>query len=295
MSIISEELLSKVRRIELASRKIVNDVMTGQYRSHFKGQGVQFSEHRLYTPGDDVRHIDWKVSARSRDPVLKKYEEERELTVLLVVDVSGSKDFGTHQKLKAEAAAEIGAMVSYAAVHTGDKVGVIFFAGEVENTIPPRKGRKHVLRMIRDILAFEPKTKGTNLKAALESANRVMKHAGIVFVISDFLADDYELALRKLARKNDVVAVWVQDKGEVSIPKLGVALFQDPESGEEFFVDTSSYRFDEWMKEFSVTLDQKTQNVFKTGRTEFLKVSTHEDYAEAVVRFFQARNRKSKK
>src|SRR5579872_5223628 len=154
--------------------------MSGAYRSHFKGHGVQFSEHRLYVPGDDIRHIDWKVSARTRDPLIKKFEEERELTVLLVVDVSGSGAFGSDAKLKSEVAAEIGGMLAYAAIHTGDKVGVLLFAGEVECIIPPKKGRQHILRIIRDILGFTPKSreKGTNLKGALEAAGRVMKHSG---------------------------------------------------------------------------------------------------------------------
>src|SRR6185295_13045743 len=155
-----EELLRKVRQIEITTRKMVSDVMSGSYRSHFKGHGVQFSEHRLYVPGDDVRHIDWKVTARTRDPLIKKFEEERELTVFLVVDVSGSGSFGSDAKLKSEIAAEVGGMLAYAAIHTGDKVGVLLFAGEVECIIPPKKGRQHVLRIIRDILASVQKPGG---------------------------------------------------------------------------------------------------------------------------------------
>src|SRR3954454_1884890 len=159
-----DEILKKVRLIEITTRKMVDDVMSGSYRSSFKGQGVQFSDHRVYQPGDDVRHIDWKVSARSREPLIKKYEEERELTVFLVVDVSGSEGFGSSSKLKSEMAAEIAGMLAYAAIHTGDKVGVLLFGGEVEKIIPPKKGKQHILRVIRDILTFRAKTKGTDLK-----------------------------------------------------------------------------------------------------------------------------------
>src|SRR3954467_6012417 len=162
-----DELIRKVRRIEITTRKMVDDVMSGSYRSSFKGQGVQFSEHRVYLPGDDIRHIDWKVSARSREPLIKKYEEERELTVFLVVDVSGSENFGSFKKLKSEMAAEIAGMLAYAAIHTGDKVGVLLFAGQVEKIIPPKKGKQHILRVIRDILTFRSKTRGTDLKGAL--------------------------------------------------------------------------------------------------------------------------------
>jgi uncharacterized protein (DUF58 family) len=287
-----DEIIRKVRLIEITTRKMVNDVMSGSYRSNFKGQGVQFSEHRVYQPGDDVRHIDWKVSARSRDPLIKKYEEERELTVFLVVDVSASKNFGSTSKLKSEMAAEIAGMLAYAAVHTGDKVGLLLFGGEVEKIIPPKKGKQHILRVIRDVLNFVPRTKGTDLKGALESAGRIMKHSGVVFVISDFMAPDYDLALKRLARRHDVVAVSVGDERELEVPELGQLLFSDPESGEETWVDTSSEAFKKWMQEYRAELETDTQTAFKGGRVEMLKVLTREDYGEAVVRFFRARSRR---
>ena len=204
-----DELIKKVRLIEITTRKMVDDVMSGSYRSSFKGQGVQFSEHRVYQPGDDVRHIDWKVSARSREPLLKKYEEERELTVFLVVDVSGSESFGSDRKLKSQIAAEIAGMLAYAAVHTGDKVGVLLFGGRVEKIIPPKKGKQHILRVIRDILTYQHRTRGTDLKGALDAAGRIMKHSGVVFVISDFMAENYDISLKRLARRHDVVAVSI--------------------------------------------------------------------------------------
>lgn len=290
-----QELLRKVRMIEITTRKTVDDLMAGQYRSRFKGQGVQFSEHRLYVAGDDVRHIDWKVSARTRDLLVKKYEEERELTVLLVVDVSRSGAFGSREKLKSEVAAEIGGMLAYAAVRTGDKVGALLFGGEVERIIPPKKGRQHILRIIRDLLTHQPRSKGTDLKGALESAGRMVKHGGIVFVISDFIAEDYDVALKRLARKHDVVAVVVGDEREKDIPEIGQIWMVNPETGEECLVDTASYAFKKWMKDYRASFETDIESALKGGKVEWLKVATHEDYGEALVRFFGARSRHSKR
>jgi uncharacterized protein (DUF58 family) len=248
----------------------------------------------VYQPGDDVRHIDWKVSARSREPMLKKYEEERELTVFLVVDVSGSESFGSSRKLKSEMAAEIAGMLAYAAVHTGDKVGVLLFGGKVEKIIPPKKGKQHILRVIRDILTFRSKTLGTDLKGALDAANRIMKHSGVVFVISDFMAESYDIALKRLARRHDVVAVSVLDERELEVPEIGQLVVTDPETGVDMWVDTSSYAFKKWLKEYRTELETDTQTAFKGGRVELLKVTTREDYGEAVVRFFRARSRRKK-
>ena len=287
-----DDLIHRVRHIEITTRKMVDDLMSGSYRSNFKGAGVQFSEHRLYVPGDDIRHIDWKVSARSRDPLIKRYEEERELTVFLIVDVSGSAEFGTHVKMKSEVAAELGGMLAYAAAHAGDKVGVLLFSGKVEKIIPPKRGRQHIMRIIRDILSFKPVSKGTDLKGALEAAHRIMKHSGVVFVISDFLATDYDVALRRLARRHDVIAISVGDERENVIPNVGQILLVDPESGEERFVDTGSYQFKKWMKDFQATHETDTQSALKRGKVEMLRVNTKEDYGAAVVRFFGARARR---
>jgi uncharacterized protein (DUF58 family) len=289
---LSEELRKKVRLIEIQTRKVIDNVLTGQYRSHFKGHGVQFSEHRQYVPGDDIRHINWNVSARTRDPLVKKFEEERELSVFLVVDLSKSESFSSSTKLKSEIAAEIAGMLAYAASHTGDKVGVMIFAGEIEQIIPPRKGRQHILRIIRDILVHQTKTLGTDLAGALESAGRIMKHSGVVFVISDFIAKDYELPLKRLARKHDVVAVTVGDEREGLIPDIGKILLVDPETEEERLVDTSSYLFQEWFKEYRKQFESEVQSALKSSRIETLQILTKEDYGEAVVRFFRARSRK---
>ncbi|OFZ79774.1 MAG: hypothetical protein A3K03_10360 [Bdellovibrionales bacterium RIFOXYD1_FULL_44_7] len=287
---LSEELLRKVKLIELTTRRVVNDVMTGQYRSHFKGHGVQFSEHRLYVPGDDIRHIDWKVTARTKEPLIKKYDEERELTVFLVVDVSGSTSFGSSKKLKSEISAEIAGMLAYAAVHTGDKVGLMLFAGDIELIIPPKKGRQHILRIIRDVLVYKPRTKGTNLNRALEAANRIMKHCGIIFVISDFIADNYEIPLKKLSRRHDVVAINVGDEREGKIPEVGQILVLDPETGQERLINTESYSFKNWLKDYSTAKTTDTQTAVRASRVEQLEVFTEENYGDAVVRFFRARS-----
>lgn len=272
--------------------RFVTDLMSGQYKSHFKGHGVQFSEHRQYYHGDDIRHIDWNVSARSKDLLIKKFEEERELGVFIVVDVSPSSHFSSSSKLKSEVIAEIAGMLAYASVLTGDKVGVLFFSDRVEKVIPPAKGKQHVLRVIRDILAYQSDSKGTNLSNALDSANRLLKHAGVVIVLSDFHTDPFKLSLQRLTRKHEVVAVWVDDNKENSIPDIGTVAMVDPESGEESFVDTSSYVFKEWMKDYSQRRNKEILDQLKQKHVELLKVSTNEDYAEALVRFFNQRQRR---
>jgi len=289
---LSDEVMAKVKKIELGTKKRVDDLMSGSYKSQFKGHGVQFSEHRVYLPGDDVRHIDWKVSARTREPLLKKFEEERELTVFLVVDVSGSKNFGTKDKLKSEMVAEIAGMIAYAASHTGDKVGVLLFAGEVEKIIPPKKGKQHIQRVIRDILLHEPTTGGTDLGLALKVAHRMMKHSGIVFVISDFLTDNYFMSLKQLSRKNDVIAVWTQDPREKEFPKINKVRIKNPETGKEFYVNPNSYAFQTWHQQFVTQQRTKTEDEFKACGVEVTEVSTHENYLDSIARFFRIRKRR---
>jgi uncharacterized protein (DUF58 family) len=289
-----EELLKKVKQIEISTKKMMTEVMTGRYRSHFKGAGVQFSEHRVYLPGDDVRHIDWKVSARSREPLIKKYEEERELTVFLVADVSGSGEFGTQVKSKAQVLAEVGGMLAYAASQGQDRVGAVFFTEKVEHLLPPKKGNQHVLRIIRDLLGFKPIHRGTQLGEALEKSSRLMKHSSIVFILSDFLApvETYELELRKLAQKHDVVSVWIQDLREEIFPDTGLLLLKDAESGEESWIDTGSYPFKVWYEENIKKQREKIQNLMQKSHVDLLEIRTHEDYAEALVRFFKTRSRR---
>lgn len=289
---LSEDLLKKVKRIEIFTRKLVSEMMSGQYKSHFKGHGMQFSEHRQYVPGDDVRHIDWKASARSKESLVKKYEEERELTVLLVVDVSGSEKFGTAGKLKGEVLAEVGGMLACAAIQTGDRVGAILFSAEVEKLIPPKKGRAHVQRIIHTLLSFKPVHSGTRISTALDAAGRVLKHSGIVFVLSDFFDQGFERSLQKLRRRHDVVAIKIEDPKEREIPGGCLFRFIDPETGAESYVDTSSFRFKKWLKEFSAKQDQEITSLFNKNKIDAISVETDEDYGEAIVRFFQKRKRR---
>lgn len=289
-----EDLLQRVKLIELATRRTVDDALSGSFKSSFKGTGVQFAEHRQYVAGDDVRHIDWKVSARTRDPLIKKFDEERELTVLLVVDISGSLSFGSGSKLKSEAVAELAALITHAASRAGDKVGLLLFAGKVEKLIPPRKGRNHLLRMIRELLIERSTTPGTALDDALLSASRLMKHSGIVFVVSDFHARDFSVELSRLSRRNDVVALNVRDLHEEKVPSVGRLLVVDPETGQEVWIDTDSYGFRKWLETFEKADASHRRDAFRGGRVEEVRLETRQDYADALVHYLRARARRRK-
>ncbi len=285
----SNEAIKKIRQLELTTRRLIDDVMSGGYRSSFRGQGVQFSEHRIYVPGDDVRHIDWKVSARTRDTLVKKFEEERELTVLVVVDASASQGFGSRARLKSDAAIEIGGMLAFAAALSGDKVGLVMFSSEVEKIVPPRKGKAHVSRLLKELMGHRPRSRGTDLSVGLDAAGRVMKHQGIVVVVSDFLAEGYDLSLRRLARRHDVVAVQVQDAVEKELPSVGFLRVADPETGVSRVVETGSYLFKRWVSEFMAAHSTDRDTAFKSGRADHLVVDAADDMADALARFFRAR------
>lgn len=298
---LSPELLKKISAIEFSTRKWVDEMMSGQFRSQFKGHGLQFSEHRQYVPGDDVRHIDWKASARTREPLIKKFEEERELVVFLLVDVSASETFGSTQKLKAEIAAEVAGMLAYAAIHTGDKVGVLFFSDRVEKIIPPRKGRGHILRIIRDVLTFKAVGRKTDLTVALDATGRVLKHSGIVFVVSDFRdsistvgsgSASYSKSLARLARRHDLVGIQLWDRREVDFGAEDWVRIQEAESDESYFVNTGSPSFKRWWRENLEKFESELQASFRSSRVDRLKIFTQEDHGAAVARFFQARRKK---
>jgi uncharacterized protein (DUF58 family) len=287
----NEEILKKVKKIELSTRRLMNDMMGGDYRSRFKGQGVQFSEHRVYAPGDDIRHIDWKVTARSKEPLVKQYEEERELNVLIIADFSGSEEFGSKSVSKRQLATELGAMIAYAASNSGDKVGVLFVSHRIQKVVPLKKGRNHVLRIIRDFLSIEVEPGGTALKEAFDETLRVMKQSGIIFVISDFMAEGYESAMKRLGKKHDLVVVPIEDPGETRIPEIGTMYFQDPETGETHVIDTTRKGFqNEWNKHTQEFKTKLRQN-FVASKAEVLAVTTHEDYAESLVRFLRKRKK----
>ena len=288
----NETLLKKVKRIEISTRRMMNDFMSGGYKSHFKGQGVQFSEHRQYTPGDDIRHIDWKVSARSREPLIKQYEEERELNVFIIADLSASVEFGSKNQAKKDIVAELGAMIAFAASTSGDKVGVLLVTDHVEKIIQLKKGKNHVLRIIRDLLSFPTKPGGTALKQALEETRRMMKNSGIVFILSDFKAEGYETAIRQLGRKHDVVAVKIEDPSERELIKLGTFRIQDPETGVELEINPSQYSFQKSFGEHQKNFEQRTKQIFSRARVEVLPVTTHEDHAEKLLHFLKRRKQK---
>ena len=236
----TKELLKKVRKIEIKTRRLSDHIFGGEYHSTFKGRGMTFSEVRQYQYGDDVRNIDWNVTARTNEPHIKVFEEERELTMMLMVDISGSELFGTEEQFKSEVVTEIAATLAFSATQNNDKIGLILFSDEVELYIPPKKGKSHVLRIIRELIEFHPKSKNTNVAEALKFLSSVMKKKAIVFVLSDFIADDYNHTLKIAARKHDLTGIRVYDKHEETIPNLGMVQMQDEETGELMLVNTSS-------------------------------------------------------
>ncbi len=237
---IPKEILKKVKRIEIATRGLVNEVFSGEYHSVFKGRGMEFAEVREYQLGDDIRNIDWNVTARVGHPYIKVFDEERELTVMLLVDVSSSGNFGTTNQMKGEVAAELCAVLAFSAIKNNDKVGLIIFSDKIEKFIPPRKGKQHVLRVIREILFFKPEDSKTDLNVSLEYLSRVIKRRSIVFLVSDFLTEDYEKSLQVANKKHDIIAINILDPREIEMPSVGFIELEDAETGETVIVDTSN-------------------------------------------------------
>ena len=288
---LTDDLIARIRRIEITTRKLVDDSFAGEYQSVFKGRGMEFDEVRQYHPGDDVRSIDWNVTARTGEPHVKSYIEERELTVMLVVDVSGSGDFGTRNRFKRELAVELAAVMSFAATTNNDKVGLLLFTDRVESLVPPRKGRSHVLRMVRDLLLFQPEGAGTDITLALNTVHRMLKRRSIVFLISDFLADpeSYRQAMLVTNRRHDVVAFDLSDPLEREIANVSVIVLEDAESGQLRWVDTGSR---EWRREFNVrvaALEDGKRNVLTAAGVDRVSVSTEKDYVAEVGAFFRTR------
>ena len=288
------DLIARIRRIEITTRKLVNDGFAGEYQSVFKGRGMEFDEVRQYHPGDDVRTIDWNVTARTGEPYVKSYIEERELTVMLVVDVSGSGDFGTRNRFKRELAGELAAVMSFAATTNNDKVGLLLFTDRVESLVPPRKGRSHVLRMVRDLLVFQPVGSGTDIRLALDTVHQMLKRRSIVFLISDFLADpeSYRQAMLVTNRRHDVVAFDLNDPLEHEIADVGILALEDAESGQLRWVDTGSR---EWKQEFSekvARLEEDKKELFTAAGVDRISVTTERDYVAEVGAFFKDRRRR---
>lgn len=313
---IPREILKKIRQIELRTNRLVSETLAGQYHSVFKGQGMNFEEVREYQPGDEVRAIDWNVTARMNHPFVKKFVEERELTLMLVVDLSGSGLFGSGEQSKRELAAEIASVLAFSAIRNNDKVGLILFTEEVEKFIPPRKGRRHVLRVIREILFFEPKRRGTNLSHALEFLLRVTPHKAIAAVVSDFLGQNLEPrsaggarrpsammltpslaqasfpALRQANRRHDVVAIQITDRYEMELPPLGRLVLKDAETGEVVEVNTGDPRKRQTFAQRQLKAQSELLRVFRSCSIDSIQLRTDQPYAAALGRFFETREKR---
>jgi uncharacterized protein (DUF58 family) len=301
---VSRDILRQVRLIELRTRGLVNAIFGGEYQSVFRGQGMEFSEVREYEPGDDVRNIDWNVTARTGQPYIKKHVEERELTVLLLVDLSGSEQFGTRGRFKGELAAELAAVLALSAIGNNDRVGLVIFSDHVEHVVPPRKGRRHALRLIRDLLAFRPRGRGTDIAAALDYAARVLPHRGIVFLMSDFVprqdataADraQWEKTLRLVSRRHDVIAIAISDPAELDLPDVGLVAVEDPESGAITFVNTGGTGMREV---FGATLARErieTRRLFRRLGVDEIEVRTDQPYVRPLLAFFRRRERQRRR
>jgi uncharacterized protein (DUF58 family) len=301
---VSRELLKQVRLIELRTRGLVNSIFSGEYQSVFRGQGMEFSEVREYEPGDDVRNIDWNVTARTGEPYVKKHVEERELTVLLVVDLSGSEQFGTRGRFKAELAAELAAVLALSAVRNNDRVGLIIFSDHIEHVVPPRKGRRNALRLIRDVLAFRPTGRGTDIPGALDYAARLLAHRGIIFLLSDFAprgdtdeADRarFEKTLRLVSRRHDVIGISIADPAELVLPDIGLVAIEDPETGELAYVDTGGSGVREVFGAALARERIETRRLFRRLGVDEIEVRTDVPYVRPLLAFFHRRERQRRR
>lgn len=285
----AKELLKKIRRIHIRTSHIANDFFAGHYHSAFKGQGMEFEEVREYQPGDEIRRIDWNVTARQGKPFVKRFREERELTVMLLVDVSGSQDFGTAGQLKRELAAEVGATLAFSAIKNNDKVGLIGFSDRIERYVKPDKGTRHVLRVIRELLTLEATGRGTDIAGALDYFNRVTRRRAVAFLISDFLADRYERPLQVARRRHDLIPIAITDPREVELPKVRYVDLLDSETGELVTVDTSSAAFRREYQRRAAGSTESRQKLFKKIKADAMELVTGQSYIEPMTRFFRAR------
>lgn len=291
---LTAELIKKIRRIEIRTRRLVNDSFGGEYQSVFKGRGMAFDEVRPYMPGDEIRTIDWNVTARTGEPYVKRFVEERELTVMLVVDMSRSGEFGSIGRFKRELAAELTAVLAFSATTNNDKVGLLIFTDRVELFIPPRKGRRHVLRMVRDLLAFEPEGERTNIKLALDTINRVLKRRGIVFLISDFLDDvtQFDMTLGLTNRRHDLIAIDLHDPMERDIAPVGLIALEDAETGATVWVDTRNRSWRDMFAQRQRNHSDDLRRIFNRARVDRISVQTDKEYVSALTNFFQKRTQR---
>lgn len=283
------ELIKKVRKIEIKTKGLTNHIFSGEYHSAFKGRGMSFSEVREYQYGDDVRNIDWNVTARFQHPYVKIFEEERELTIMLLIDVSKSAFIGTQSQLKNEIIAEIAGVLAFSAIQNNDKVGVLFFSDKIELFIPPKKGKSHILRIIREILNFEPTSKNTNISIALENFNNMVKRKSIAFVLSDFIDENYADELRHISKKHDVIGIKVYDNLDMQLPKIGLLQVCDVETGETKWIDTNDATTRRIYEERANVYDRNFDQSFLKAGADKLKINTAQSYVHILMNFFKKR------
>ncbi len=286
---IPKEILKKVKRIEIQTRGLVNDVFSGEYHSVFKGRGMEFSEVREYQFGDDIRNIDWNVSARMGHPFVKVYEEERELTVMLLVDVSSSGNFGTVEQMKGEIAIEICALLAFSAIKNNDKVGLIIFTDRIEKFVPPKKGKTHVLRVLRELLYHKPEGKGTDISTTLEYLSRVVNRRAVVFLVSDFLSEDYTKALQIANNRHDLVAVTITDPREMALPNIGFVELEDAETGEILLLDTSDHITRQTFTNQATKAKEDRDRILRSMNVDTIDIRTDISYIDPIIKFFKMR------
>ncbi|MGY8950796.1 MAG: DUF58 domain-containing protein [Flavobacteriales bacterium] len=286
------ELLKKVRKIEIKTKGLSNHIFSGEYHTAFKGKGMAFSEVREYQPGDDVRSIDWNVTARYNSPFVKVFEEEREMTVILLIDVSGSSDFGTQTQLKREVATEIAAVLSFSAINNNDKIGVLFFSDKIEKFIPPKKGKSHILRIIRELITFESESKKTNIEVALKYFNNVIKKRAVCFILSDFMDTNFDKSLKIARNKHDIIALRIHDQREETLPNVGLIKVEDAESGQTRWMDSSNKQvrtnYNNNYREFEKELKQTLQS----SGVDHIDIKTGKDYIKPLMSFFKNRGKR---
>jgi uncharacterized protein (DUF58 family) len=285
----TNDLLKKVRKIEIKTRGLSSNIFAGQYHSAFKGRGMTFSEVREYNYGDDIRNIDWNVTARQGKPYIKVFEEERELTVMLLIDVSGSREFGTISKTKKNQITEIAAVLAFSAIQNNDKIGVVFFSDKIEKFIPPKKGKKHILHVIRELIDFKPESQKTNIAAALKYITQAIKKRCTLFMISDFMDNNYSMDLNIAGRKHDLIALKVYDQREQSLPNVGLIKLKDAETGEKIWVDTSDGSVRKQYSEYWRKKNKEQIDIFRKSNVDYADIRADEDYVRKLIALFKQR------
>ena len=286
---IPAEILKKVRLIEIKTRHIVNNIFGGEYHSAFKGMGMEFAEVREYYPGDDIRAIDWNVTARTGKPFIKKYDEERELTVMLLVDVSASGFFGTGESLKSDIMIELASILSFSAIKNNDKVGLLLFSDKIEEFIPPKKGKSHVLRVIREMIYHKAKDRKTDISIALEHIQKVLKRKSIIFLLSDFWDDSYQQTMKLINKKHDLINIQILDKAEIAIPKLGMVKFHDAETQKSAWIDTNNKQVQNISTKYIQNKNKVIKEFCKKNKIDFISIDTGEGYLNPLEQFFSTR------